>query len=93
MVLGLIYLDQPYDQLDALEADPRQDKLLAAINAALTDIAAAETIGATTWTIDNEDGHLVAKITPVHYHLDWRIVWRLVSDDDAEVIYIGPAPS
>ncbi len=92
MTLDLTYLDQPYDQLDALEADPAQVELLAAVNAVLRHIAASETIGTTTWVIDNEDGHLVAKITPVRFHLDWRVVWHLISDNDAEVIYIGPAP-
>lgn len=42
--------------------------------------------------IDNEDGHLLAKITPVHHPLDWRVVWYLVSEEDAEVAYIGPSP-
>ncbi len=59
MTLDLTYLDQPYDQLGALEADPAQVELLAAVNAVLRHIAASETIGTTTWVIDNEDGHLV----------------------------------
>jgi hypothetical protein len=88
VTLGLLFLDQPLQQLAALEDDEDRALLLAAVDEVLDRLAADpgdRRLGSIHMTMSAAGP---AHVTPVRPY-GWSIVWRVASDADLQIMYIG----
>lgn len=87
----LVYREQPDTALTELENDPNRADLLANVDDVLARLSLdiADPVLRTV-TLSTQVSHLVIKSTEVESY-DWRVLWSTArSEEEVEIIYIGP---